>query len=232
MQWNEITEEFDKLDFCLQKSGGEIIVTLLINQVPLYDCIIKKSAEFTCLTKEEKNKFFLESYNFNNFPDVEIDDEELFYHNYPQNLSPVDYKHPFIGLGVCFTYHLLVSQYTELEMFYLNGEKIEINDFSEIYFDTKKQLLFCLCCACGSIDCSSFSMEIKKNKGKIEWINFYNFSDYLHEKVSFQFEEKQYFEVLQQLKLLNDNLKTYEDYSNFEIERWNNTLSKKNDCNI
>lgn len=141
---NKISRELDTLDFRLQKSKGSVIVTVLINQVPLYDCIIQKQAKFNFTSKKEKNEFLLESYCFDNFPDQEIDEEELFLHNFPQNLSPIDYKHPMIGLGVCFTYYALVCPHSETEMFYLKDKKIPENEFDDIYFDKKKQLIICL----------------------------------------------------------------------------------------
>ena len=225
-------EKFDTLDFCLQKNEGRIIVTLLINQVPLYDCIVQKEVEFNYISKEEKNKFLLDSYDYLIYETVEIDEEGLFYYNFPQNVSPVDYKHPMIGLGASFTYHALVCPHSDLELFHLNGEKIPEDEFDDIYFNKQKQLIICLGHSCGSTNCSSISMEIKQMDGKIEWFNFYSFDEYFHEKVTFKFEENQYFEVLQRLKLLNNNLKTYQDYSDFEIERWNNKHSETNENNI
>lgn len=233
---NKNSEKFDKLDFCLQNHKGEIIVTLLINQVPLYDYITQKEAENICKTKEEKNKFLLDAYHFNIYSGPEAEEEQLFYHNFPQNLSPVDYKHPMIGLNVCFTYYALVSQHYDLEMFYSNGEKIQEKEFDDIYFDKIKNNIYCLCCTCGSNGCSSVCMEIKQikaapkifnqAKNKIVWSNFNSFSEYIfNEKVSFTFEENQYLDVLQRLKVLNDNMKSYQDYCVFEQERYNNSLS-------
>jgi hypothetical protein len=233
---NKNTEKFDKLDFCLQKYKGEIIVTLLINQVPLYDYVTQKEAENICKTKEEKNKFQLEAYHFEYFPDQDIEEEELFCYNFPQNLSPVDYKHPMIGFGAYFTYYALVSQHSDLEMFYFNGTEIPEKEFDWIYWDEKKKQICCLCCTCGSLGCANVSMEIKQIKAEpkifnqakntIKWFNFFTFSEYFHEKVSFTFEENQYFEVLQRLKVLNDNLKSYQDYCVFEQERYNNSQSE------
>ena len=234
MEWikNKNSGPIDTLDFCLQKHDASIIVTLLINQVPLYDCIIQKEAEFTCSSKEEKKEFLLESYNFDIYPKDEIEEENLFYYNFPQNLSPVDYKHPMIGFEACFTYHALVCPFSDLEMFYLEDKKIPENDFDDIYFDKEKQLIICLVHTCGSIGCSNISMEIKQIRGNIEWMNFYSFDEYLHNKTKFKFDQVQYFEVLQRLKSLNNNLKTYQDYSDFEIERWNNSQSESNENNI
>lgn len=236
MDWNKNTEKFDKLDFCLQNDEGEIIVTLLINQVPLYDYITQKEAENICKTTEEKNKFLLDAYNFESFPDRETEEEELFYHDFPQNLSPVDYKHPMIGFGVCFTYYALVSQHYDLEMFYFSGTKIIEKEFDCIYDDKEKKQIYCLCCTCGSIGCANVSMEIKQikaeqkmfnqAKNKIKWFNFYSFSEYFHKKVSFTFEENQYLDVLQRLKVLNDNMKSYQDYCVFEQERFDNSQSE------
>jgi hypothetical protein len=89
MSWidDKNTDKFDKLDFCLQNHKGEIIVTLLVNQVPLYDYITQKEAENKCKTKEEKNEFLLDAYNFDVYHGQEVKDEQLFYHNFPHNIS-------------------------------------------------------------------------------------------------------------------------------------------------
>lgn len=231
MWWleDEKPEKFDKLDFCLQTSDGNIIVTLLINQMPLYDQIHRRHANATFETDKEKKAFMQESYRFELFEDDEVEERELFYHNFPQNLSPVDCKHYFVGTWVRHIYHALVYKHTDLEMFFLNGDKIPDDEFDEVFYDDERKNIPCLSCSCQRFQCGHISMEIKHKDGKIVWHNFNTFGEYHFEHVSFKFEETQYFAVLKRLKTLNDNMKGYEDYADYEQQRYLDSLEKNSD---
>lgn len=216
----EEPQNFDKLDFCLQSSNGSIIVTLLINQVPLYDCIVAKEAEFEHITNEAKQKFWLQMYNFDCMYDKELDEEELFYHNFPENLMPIDQKHPLVGMWLNFIFHALIINYKHLEEFYANGNEIPNEEFEDVYTDKENNFVACLCCNCLSTECYSISMEIKANDGKVEWFNFNTWGNLYNPNVKFIFEESQYLEVLMRLKALNDNVKNNEDFQEFKYKKW------------
>ncbi|MCW2121201.1 hypothetical protein [Flavobacterium sp. 7A] len=210
------------LDFCLQQNNSEIIVTLLINNVPLYDCIVVKHIANSFLNEIEKNEFIVSSYNFEIYPLESIEEEELFYHNFPKNVSPVDYKHQMVGLSLKATFCVLASKHLDLEALFLKGEKISVNDLNDFYLDKKQEKIVILSHSCGVINCSNVSMHIKKESGRVVWDNFYWFNENFHQKVTFQFEENQYLETLQKLKILVEELKTYENYCDFQSDSFYN----------
>lgn len=208
----------DILDFCLQQNNGEIIVTTLINNVPLYDCIIVKHSTNSFLNEIEKNEFLLSSYDYEIYPLESVEEEELFYHNFPKNVSPVDCKHQMVGLNLKATFCVLASKHLDEERLFLKGEKISEDDLNDFYLDKDKEKIVVLSHSCGVINCSNVSMQIKKEGEKVVWDSFYWFEEDFHKNVAFQFDEKQYLENLQKLKILVDELKTYDDYCDYQSE--------------
>lgn len=70
-------------------------------------------------------------------------------------------------------------------------------------------------------------MKIERNQIEktVSFCSFKASSDYeFHSDVCYTFEESQYLDCLQKLKKLNDNLKTYQDYSEFESKRFYDSL--------
>lgn len=89
---------YNQLSYCLQSNEDNIIITLLIDGNPLYDIIVCKHAEVNFDNKEEVRKFWEDSYYFSIHSQEPPSEETLFYYNFPENLMPVDPKHPMIGL--------------------------------------------------------------------------------------------------------------------------------------
>lgn len=110
-------EEINKIDFRLQAFEKELINTVLIDNIPLYDCIVCKHLELNFLDERDRYKFIIESYNFSTVPADDVEEEALFYHNFPQNVMPVDPKHEMIGLSAHATFAILSYPFLESNVF-------------------------------------------------------------------------------------------------------------------
>ncbi len=212
---HENIENKDHFDFCLQSGNGNIVLTILINGNPLYDCIMSKHAQLAFSSKKEQNDFFLEAYNFEIHPQDELDEEELFYHNFPQNLSPVDEKHIMIGLDVKSSFFIFTSQHIHSSIFDFSEEYLSDNSINDLTVFKNEHKVVCLLCSCGVLECANVSMKISVNDGIVTWSDFYWFDENFHKKVFFNFNENQYISTLLKIKQLTDDLKTYEDYQNW-----------------
>lgn len=217
---------YNQLSYCLQSNEDNIIITLLVDGNPLYDSITCKHAEVNFENEEQAREFMEDSYYFRVHPQDPTSEETLFYYNFPENLMPVDPKHAMIGLHSEQTFELLVSPFLDTNELNLSDEKIiELTqDISRLQWDDH---LVCLSHSCGYIDCSNIQLKIERNQ-KAKTVTFHSFkasSDYeFHSDVCYTFEESQYLDCLQKMKKLNDNLKTYQDYSEFESKRFYDSL--------
>lgn len=217
---------YNQLSYCLQSNEDNIIITLLIDGNPLYDMIVCKHAEVNFDNKEEVRKFWEDSYYFSIHSQEPPSEETLFYYNFPENLMPVDPKHPMIGLHSEQTFELLVAPFLATNELNLSDEKI-IELRQDISRLERNENLICLSHCCGYIDCSNVHMKIERNQIEktVSFCSFKASSDYeFHSDVCYTFEKSQYLDCLQKLKKLNDNLKTYQDYSEFESKRFYDSL--------
>lgn len=216
----ENTEDLDYFDFCLQSSDKNIILTILVNGNPLYDCLIDKHVKLASFSEQEKKEYILSSYFFDVYPEEEMGEEALFYHNFPSNVSPVDCKHYMVGLDVKSSFLVFASKHINSEIFNLPEKLIFDDSIDELVIYKKEQRVVCLTCTCGIVCCGNISMKINVNNGKVSWTDFYRFNENFHEEVTFSFEENQYLSVLSKIKQLVDNLKTYQDYQNWLISKY------------
>lgn len=199
---------------------------LLIDGNPLYDSIVCKHAEVNFENKEDKNNFVIESFHFEIYSLEPPSEETLFYYNFPENLMPVDPKHPMIGLNSEQTFNLLISPFLETNELELTEEEITEFKSDRSHLEWEDSLV-CLSHCCGYIECSNVQMKIERNM-KEKTVTFHSFKessgfDY-HAEVKYTFEESQYLDCVKNLKNLNDGIKTYQDYSEFESKRFYENL--------
>lgn len=215
-------QKLDKLDFRLQSAESSLIATILFNNLPLYDSIICKHAELSFDKNFDKNNFFAESYSFEINPVEDLDEEILFYYNFPDNLMPVDCKHPMIGFSPVETF--AISYQPFLESNELNFSSTELSEirYSLQDFNLDNGLI-CLVHTCQSINCSNLSMKLElDNERKRILMHFFrdSFDTEFHKDVKFVFEKDQFLEILKRLNQLCKNVKSHDDYRKFLSERF------------
>ena len=210
-------KNLDILDFRLQATGSTIIATILVNNIPLYDYIICKHAEYSFENEEDKKTFFAESYNFEMQPVENLEEEILFYYNFPENLMPIDPKHTMIGFSPRATFYLLYEPFVKSNELCLTKEELEDEEYDN------DEGVICLVHTCGSVGCSCIYMKVDENTEN-KTIVLHSFRDSCgleyDSKIKFTFEKDQYFEVLKRLKISCDNSTNYEEYQKFQTERF------------
>lgn len=212
----------DKLDFRLQATESEVIITIMVNNIPLYDEIICKHAEYSFENEEEKNSFIAKSYLFETYPQEKLSEEILFYYNFPENLMPVDYKHLMIGFSPVETLGILYQPILETND--LNLSTAEINEMKNYLKEMEfENGVVCLVHTCQSISCSHILMQLVANieNNTIVMHSFRDsFNTKFHQDLKFIFDKEQYLEVLHRLKIICDDTKNYEDYQKFQTGRF------------
>ncbi|MXV38313.1 hypothetical protein GO491_06425 [Flavobacteriaceae bacterium Ap0902] len=216
-------EQYDSLDFRLQSHDNYIIATMLVNNVPLYDSIVTKHIISTYESDKERNENFLKFYYLETYPEEMIDEEALFYYNFPRNLMPLDQKHIMIGLSP-------FESFMNFAKILFNTHDFNLDDrYTPQYNDTEAigefGEIICLVHTCGIADCDYYQMQIERIASDkiIKWCGFKWARDPLHRDVNYTFKEDNYLEVMLKLKAISDKVKNYKDYLEFKSQ--NNTSS-------
>lgn len=218
-EFDKVKNDFDQLGFCLQTFKDYILVTLLINNVPLYDQIVFHHAIHSYETEDERAAYFLKSYSFNIYPtEYTVSEKELYLFNALEGLSPVDYKHDMIGLDVYTTFQILY-----LPFLFTNELEFTVSEKWDI--DSSRSELgylggyYCLMHNCGCQGCSDmlFNFDRDETEHTIRFHSFqFNSGWKFHSNVEFTFDEIQYLEVVRRIKSIYDNLKTEEDWLKYK----------------